>query len=80
MSVLGNAILLKIITRIKLLFLNYLGRYSYSFRVRWEFISITVTVLAGLTGIFSLQLQFVYSGHWAIHTCLSGPARVFFFL
>ena len=36
----------------KLLFSNYLGRYSYSF--------------GGLTGIFSLQLQFVSSGRWTI--------------
>ena len=36
-------ILFKIITRIKLLFSNYLGRYSYSFRARQELISVTVT-------------------------------------
>ena len=37
------AILFKIITRIQLLFSNYLGRYS--FRAQWELISVTVTVL-----------------------------------
>ena len=40
-----NTILFKIITRIKLLISNYLGRYSYSFRARQELISVTVTVL-----------------------------------
>ena len=40
-----HTILFKIITRIKLLFSNYLGRYSYSFRARQELISATVTVL-----------------------------------
>ena len=35
---------LKIITRIKLLFSNYLGDYSYSFQGSSELISITVTV------------------------------------
>ena len=39
-----NTILFKIITRIKLRFSNYLGRYSYSFRARQELISVTVTV------------------------------------
>ena len=38
-------ILFKIIIRIKLLFSNYLGRYSYSFRARQELISVTVTAL-----------------------------------
>ena len=38
----GHTILFKIITRIKLLFSNYLGRYSYSFRARQELISVTV--------------------------------------
>ena len=37
-------ILFKIITRIKLLFSNYLGDYSYSFRGSSELINITVTV------------------------------------
>ena len=37
-------ILFKIITRMKLLFSNYLGGYSYSFRGASELISITVTV------------------------------------
>ena len=41
----SGTILFKIITRIKLLFSNYLGRYSYSFRARQELISVTVTVL-----------------------------------
>ena len=45
MAALKITILLKIITRIKLLFSNYLGRYSYSFRARQELISVTVTVL-----------------------------------
>ena len=38
-------ILFKIITRIKLLFSNYLGCYSYSFGARQELISVTVTAL-----------------------------------
>ena len=38
-------ILFKVITRIKFLVSNYLGRYSYSFRARQELISVTVTVL-----------------------------------
>ena len=38
-------ILFKIITGIKLVFSKYLGRYSYSFRARQEWISVTVTVL-----------------------------------
>ena len=40
-----HTILFKITTRIKFLFSNYLGRYSYSFRARQELISVTVTVL-----------------------------------
>ena len=40
----------KIITRIILLFSNYLGRYSYSFRARQALISVYSSV--GLTGIF----------------------------
>ena len=40
-----QAILFKIITRIKLLFSNYLGRYSYRLPARQELISVTVTVL-----------------------------------
>ena len=40
-----HTILIKIITRIKILFPNYLGRYSYNFRARQELISVTVTVL-----------------------------------
>ena len=39
-----TTILLKIITRMKLLFSNYLGYYSYSFQGSSELISITVTV------------------------------------
>ena len=38
-------ILFKIITRIRLLFSNLLGRYSYIFWARQELISVTVTVL-----------------------------------
>ena len=38
------AILFKIITRMKLLFSNYLGDYSYSFQGLSELISITVRV------------------------------------
>ena len=38
-------ILFKSIARKKLLFSNYLGRYSYSFRARQALISVTVTVL-----------------------------------
>ena len=41
---LGITILFKIITRIKLLFSNYLGDYSYSFQGSVELICITVTV------------------------------------
>ena len=37
-------ILFKIISRMKLLFSNYLGDYSYSFQGSSELISITVTV------------------------------------
>ena len=37
-------IVFKIITRMKLLFLNYLGDYSYSFQGSSELISITVAV------------------------------------
>ena len=54
---LGLTILFKIITRIELLFANYLGRYSYSFRARQELISVTVTVCES-DGNMSLQLQF----------------------
>ena len=55
-----NAILFKIITRMKLLFSNYLGDYSYSFQGSSELISITVTVSLfffqiGVTGIISLR-------------------------
>ena len=39
-----STILFKIITRMKLLFSNYLGHYSYSFQGSVELISITVTV------------------------------------
>ena len=39
-----HAILFIIITRMKSLFLNYLGDYSYSFQGSSELISITVTV------------------------------------
>ena len=52
-----HTILFKIIIRIKLLFSNYVGRYSYSFRARQELISVTVTVF-GSDGKMSLQLQF----------------------
>ena len=45
-------ILFKIITRMKLLFLNYLGDYSYSFQGSSELVSITVTV-----SLFFLQMQ-----------------------
>ena len=41
----------KIITRIKLLFSNYLGRYSYSFRARQELISLQLQ-FCGSDGIF----------------------------
>ena len=60
-------ILFKIITRMKLLFSNYLGRYSYSFRARQELSSVTVTCsFVGLTGIFlysysSVQLHKIWS-------------------
>ena len=40
----NSTILCKIITRMKLLFSNYLGGYSYSFQGSSELISITVTV------------------------------------
>ena len=40
-----TTILFKIMTRKKLLFSNYLGRYSYSFRARQELISVAVTAL-----------------------------------
>ena len=40
----AHTILFKIITRMKLLFSNYLGGYSYSFQGSSELISITVTV------------------------------------
>ena len=40
----ANTILLEILTRMKLLFSNYLGDYSYSFQGSSEIISITVTV------------------------------------
>ena len=40
----GPTILFKIITRMKLLFSNYLGGYSYSFQGSSELISITITV------------------------------------
>ena len=42
--IVGRAILSKIITRMELLFSNYLGDYSYSFQGSSELISITVTV------------------------------------
>ena len=42
----------KIITRMNLLFSNYLGDYSYSFQVCSELISITVTV-----SLFSCRMQ-----------------------
>ena len=45
-------ILLKIITRMKLLFSNYLGDYSYSFQGSSELISITVTV-----SLFSCRME-----------------------
>ena len=45
-------ILFKIITRMKLLFSNYLGDYSYSFQGSSELISTTVTVF-----LFSCRLQ-----------------------
>ena len=40
----GITILFKIVTRMKLLFSNDLGGYSYSFQGSSELISITVTV------------------------------------
>ena len=45
-------ILFKIITRMKLLFSNYLGDYSYSFQGSSELISITVTV-----SLFSCRME-----------------------
>ena len=44
-------VLREIITRIKLLFSNYLGRYSYSFRARQELIFRYSYSFVGLTGI-----------------------------
>ena len=61
------AILFKIITRIKLLLSNYLGRYSYSFRARKEFISVTVTVLWVWRDYFStvtVRYSYIKNGPW----------------
>ena len=53
--------LFKIITRIKLLFSNYLGRYSYSFRARQELISVTVTVLwVRREYVFTVTVRYSY--------------------
>ena len=41
----------------KLLFSNYIGRYSYSFRARQELISLQLQ-FCGSDGNMSLQLQF----------------------
>ena len=58
-------ILFKIITRIKLVFSNYLGRYSYSFRARQEFISVTVTVLwVRREYVFTVRYSYIKNGPW----------------
>ena len=60
-------ILFKIITRIKLLFSNYLGRYSYSFRARQELISVAVTVLwVWREYVFTVTVRYSYikNGPW----------------
>ena len=51
----GITILFKIITRMKLLFSNYLGDYSYSFQGYSELISITVTVFPCFSCRMELQ-------------------------
>ena len=54
-------ILFKIITRIKLLFSNYLGRYSHSFRAWQELISVTVTVLwVSREYVFTVTVRYSY--------------------
>ena len=60
-------ILFKIITRIKLLFSNYLGRHSYSFRARQELISVTVKVLwVWREYVFTVTVRYSYikNGPW----------------
>ena len=57
----SDTILLKIITRIKLLFSNYFGRYSYSFRARQELISVTVTALwVWREYVFTVTVRYSY--------------------
>ena len=54
-------ILFKIITHIKLLCSNYLGRYSYSFRARQELIAVTVTVLwVWREYVFTVTVRYCY--------------------
>ena len=53
-----HTILFKIITRMELLFSNYLGDYSYSFQGSSELITITVTVSLFLLAEWSYRKQF----------------------
>ena len=56
-----GTILFRIITRTKLFFSNYLGRYSYSFRARQELISVTVTVLwVWREYVFTVTVRYSY--------------------
>ena len=62
-----NTILFKIITRIKLLFSNYLGCYSYRFRARQELISVTVTVLCVWREyFFTVTVRYSYIKKWSV--------------
>ena len=66
LSHLALPILFKMNTRIKLLFSNYLGRYSYSFRARQELISVTVTVLwVRREYVFTVTARYSYIKKWS---------------
>ena len=61
-----NTILFKIITRIKSVFSNYLGHYSYSFRAQQELISVTVTVLCVWREyVFTVTVRYSYMKKWS---------------